>query len=63
MMCQGLKVLLLPEGSVLPCLVYVGDSSEERAEDDLGVVLEEVYLHGSVGQVHDHRSAGSEPSP
>ena len=52
---------LSPEGSVLPCLVDVGDCTEEGAEDDLGVVLEEVDLHGAVGQVHHHSSAGPEP--
>ena len=52
---------LSPEGSVLSCLVDVGDCTEEGAEDDLGVVLEEVDLHGAVGQVHHHSSAGPEP--
>ena len=52
----------LPEGSVPSCLVDVGDSSEEGTEDNLGVVLEEVDLHGSVGQMHHHCTAGPEPS-
>ena len=50
-----------PEGSVLPALVNVGDSSKERAEDDLGMILEEVDLHGTVGEMHHHGSAGPEP--
>ena len=51
----------LPKCSVSPGLINVGDSSKERTKDDLGVVFEEVYLHGSIGQVHHHGSAGSEP--
>ena len=50
-----------PEGSVLSRFVNVSDSSEEGAEDDLGVVLEEVDLHGAVGEVHHHRPARPEP--
>ena len=45
---------LIPECSVLPGLVNVGDGSQERTEDDLGVVLEEVDLDGPVGEVHHH---------
>jgi len=51
----------LPKCSVSPGLINVGDSSKKRTKDDLGVVFEEVYLHGSIGQVHHHGSAGSEP--
>jgi hypothetical protein len=50
-----------PEGSVLPALVNVGDSSKERAENDLGMILEEVDLHGTVGEMHHHGSASPEP--
>merc|ERR1719289_426116 len=51
-----------PEGPVLPRLVNVGDRSEERTEDYLGMILEEVDLHCSVGKVHHHGSACSKPS-
>ena len=59
----GLNLLthFSPEGSVPPRLVNVGDGSQERTEDDLGVVLEEVDLDGAVGEVHHHSSAGPEP--
>ena len=50
-----------PEGSVLSRLINVGDSAEKGAEDDLGVVLEEVDLHGAVSEVHHHGPASSEP--
>ena len=50
-----------PEGSVLSRLINVGDSAEKGAEDDLGVVLEEVDLHGAVSEVHHHGPAGPEP--
>ena len=50
-----------PEGSVLSRLINVGDSAEKGAEDDLGVVLEEVDLHGAVGEVHHHGPARPEP--
>ena len=52
---------LIPECPVLPGLVDVGDGAEERAEDDLGVILEEVDLHGAVGEVHHHGPARPEP--
>ena len=52
---------LIPECPVLPGLVNVGDGAEERAEDDLGVVLEEVDLHGAVGEVHHHGARRPEP--
>ena len=50
-----------PKGSISPCLVNVGDSSEEGTEDDLGVIFEEVYLHCSIGQMHHHSTTGPEP--
>ena len=52
---------LIPECPVLPGLVDVGDGAEERAEDDLGVILEEVDLHGAVGEVHHHGARRPEP--
>ena len=54
-------LILIPECPVLPGLVNVGDGAEERAEDDLGVVLEEVDLHGAVGEVHHHGARRPEP--
>ena len=50
-----------PEGSVLSRFINVGDSAEEGAEDDLGVVLEEVDLHCAVSEVHHHGPTRPEP--
>ena len=50
-----------PEGAVLASLVDVGDSAEKRTKDDLGVILEEVYLDRSVGEMHHNGAGSSEP--
>jgi len=51
-----------PVGSASLLHVQVGDSSQQRTQDDLGVILEEVDLYGSIAEVHDYCSAGTEPS-
>ena len=50
-----------PECSILSGFINVCDSSKQRTQDDLGVVFEEVDLHGSVCQMHNHSSACPEP--
>jgi len=61
----GAAVLLQqvePEGSVLFRLVDVSHGAQQRAQNNLCVILEEVDLNGSVAEVHDDGPGGSEPS-
>jgi len=49
------------EGAEVARLVDVGDGAHQRADDELGVVLEEVDLHHATVQVEDNGRACAEP--
>lgn len=46
-----------------PVIVNVGHSSHQWAQDDLGMILEEIYLHCAIGEVERDCRARAQPSP